>query len=243
MKDQYFGDVNDFRKYALLRALIIPDRLRLGVCWMLTEADGRTDGKLLSYLGKPATYRQHDAELFDWLKQVVEVEADRRTARMEASDLLGSASFQSRTLTDRENERNDYFSECSARFSDCDLVFFDPDNGLEVKSKRRGHKKSCKYLFWEEVCNTFAACSSVLIYQHFPRKEREQYIGKLSSELRERTRAATVFSFRTPNVLFLLASQERHAGAFRVRLAGIRSNWHPNQIRADEHLSIVAAKL
>lgn len=243
MKDQYFGDVNDFRKYALLRALVIPDRLRVGVCWMLTEADGRADGKLLDYLGKPTTFRQHDAELFDWLKQVVDVERDRRTARIETSDLFPSASFQSSILTDDKIERNKYFLECSARFSGYDLVFFDPDNGLEIKSKRRGHKNSCKYVFWEEACDAFAAGSSILIYQHFPHVKREPFIALLSAELLERTLAATLFSFITPSVLFLLASQERHAGRFRSRLATIQSNWHPKQIRAEEHHDLLAAKL
>ena len=57
MKDPYFGDVNDFRKYGLLRLLSIQDRLRLGVCWMLTEPDGTTDGRFLSYLAQPEKYR------------------------------------------------------------------------------------------------------------------------------------------------------------------------------------------
>ena len=53
VKDQYFGDVNDFRKYGLLRVLAGSDRLRLGVCWMLTAPDGRTNGEFLAYLGQP----------------------------------------------------------------------------------------------------------------------------------------------------------------------------------------------
>jgi hypothetical protein len=48
MKDQYFGDINDFRKYGLLRLLCVSDRLRLGVCWMLTDTDSRTDGSFLT---------------------------------------------------------------------------------------------------------------------------------------------------------------------------------------------------
>src|SRR5664279_1645410 len=109
MKDQYFGDVNDFRKYALLRSLVIPDCLRLGVCWMLTDKDLRRDGSRLAYLAKHSTYRDSDPALFDWLKQVVDVEQDRRTARIEESALLGSACFQSDLLTDHESERRAYF--------------------------------------------------------------------------------------------------------------------------------------
>jgi hypothetical protein len=235
MKDQYFGDVNDFRKYGLLRALVIPDRLRLGVCWMLTEADGRADGRRLTYLSQQKTHRTRDAGLFDHLKQVVDVQQDRRTIRIEESALLGSASFQSSILTDRESQRREYFSECSKRLVGCDLVFFDPDNGLEVRSVLRGRKGSCKYLYWEEACDAFAAGSSLLIYQHYPREERAVYISRITRELRERTGAATVFSFATPHVLFLLAAQERHAPAFRRRLAAIESVWAPTEIRAAEH--------
>ena len=41
MKVQYFGDVSDYRKFALLRLLATVGGFRIGVCWMLTENDGR----------------------------------------------------------------------------------------------------------------------------------------------------------------------------------------------------------
>jgi len=236
MKDQYFGDVNDFRKYALLRSLVMPDHLRLGVCWMLTDGDRRKNGSRLAYLSKQATYRTCDAALFDWLKQVIDVEQDRRTARIEESDLLGATCFQSNILTDDESERRTYFSECSTRLADCDLVFFDPDNGLEVKSIPRGRKNSHKYLYWGEVCSAFSAGSSVVIYQHFIREKRASFITRLAAELNARTHAAAVFSFATPHVLFLLASQEHHTVIFRRRLAAIQSSWAPARIMAAEHL-------
>lgn len=235
MKDQYFGDVNDFRKYGLLRLLVIPDRLRLGVCWMLTEPDGRTDGKFLSYLDHPKKYRRRDPDLFDWLQQVVGVEKDRRTARIEESILLGSALFKSEILTDNRYKRSEYFTECATNFAGCDLIFFDPDNGLEIRSTERGHKGSCKFLYWDEPCGTFGAGSSVLIYQHFIREERGAFIARMATELQRRTQAATVFSYRTPHVLFLLASQERHAARFRKQLFAFQSYWAPKQIIAVEH--------
>lgn len=235
MKDQYFGDVNDFRKYALLRSMVIPDRLRLGVCWMLTDKDRGKDGSRLAYLAKPSAYRYSDPALFDWLKQVIDVEQDRRTARIEESALLGSACFQPDLLGDQANERRVYFTECSTRLAGCDLVFFDPDNGLEIRSTSRGHKNSRKYLYWDELCKIFTAGSSVLIYQHFTREKRVDFISRMTDELHERTSAAAVFAFTTPHVLFLLASQERHAGIFRRRLVAIRSAWAPSQILATEH--------
>jgi hypothetical protein len=236
VKDKYFGDVNDFRKYGLLRLLTASGSLRIGVCWMLTEPDGRSDGNFLGYLAKPKEYNHRDPELFSWLNQVVEVDRERRTARIEGTGLLGSASFHSAILTDRQSELDEYFAQCMARFVGCDLIFFDPDNGLEVKSKRLGRKHSCKFLYWHEVHNSFAAGSSVLIYQHFPRVERTGFIKRMTDELQRRTGAAEVFAFRTPHAVFLLAAQERHAMGFRRQFPAIQSRWGPKELVAEATL-------
>ena len=42
MKEQYVGDVSDYRKYALLRALSQSGTIKVGVCWMLTLPDTRS---------------------------------------------------------------------------------------------------------------------------------------------------------------------------------------------------------
>jgi hypothetical protein len=234
VKDQYFGDVNDFRKYGLLRALSGSTGLRLGVCWMLTDDDSRSDGNLVRYLGNSRRYRHCGPELFDWLKQVVEIERDRRTARIEESALLGTCAFQSRILADRLQERAEYFADCAERFSGCDLIFFDPDNGLEIGSGKRGRRNSCKHLYWDEVQSAFQSGASLLIYQHFIRETRSDYTARLARELRSRTGAPAVFSFSTPHVLFLLASQSRHLSALQERLAIIEVAWK-NQIAVRNH--------
>ena len=80
VKQQYLGDANDYRKYALLRHFAEGGRIRIGVCWMLTAPDGRNDGSHLAYLDKPAKFRRFDPELFDWLQQTIQQYPDRRTA-------------------------------------------------------------------------------------------------------------------------------------------------------------------
>jgi hypothetical protein len=62
MKDQYFGDVNDYRKYGLLRALAGVSGLPLGICWMLTARDGRSDGEFRRYLDQAIRCRRHDPQ-------------------------------------------------------------------------------------------------------------------------------------------------------------------------------------
>ena len=49
MKNQYFGDANDFRKYGLLRTLQRTADLNVGVCWCLTDDDGGGGGERRTY--------------------------------------------------------------------------------------------------------------------------------------------------------------------------------------------------
>src|SRR5580700_4411694 len=68
MKEQYVGDVNDYRKYALLRHFAIVGALRVGVCWMLTPPD---TGNLRHYLSEPKKWRDYDEGLFDQLSRIL----------------------------------------------------------------------------------------------------------------------------------------------------------------------------
>jgi hypothetical protein len=209
--------------------------LSLGVCWMLTEPEpDKGDGKFLAYLDKPEEFRRFDPELFDWLKQAVGIEKDRRVAGIETSRLLGAASFYSKALHDAQRARKAYFDECVKHFARCELVFFNPDNGIELSKPTIGCKNSCKYLYWDELCSAYDQGSSAMVYQHIARKQRDIYVADLTDELRRRTHAPAVFSFRTPYVVFLLASQERHAGTFREVIASIKSCWG-EQIKPQEH--------
>ena len=230
MKDQYFGDVNDFRKYGLLRNLVLPTRLRLGVCWMLTGSDGRSDGNFLSYLHQPERYERCDPDLLRWMRSVVHEERDRRVVRIEGSRVLLDAVFQSEMLTDDGAQRGRYFAECQQMFRECDLVFFDPDNGVEIGTVGKGRKNSSKFVFWDELQTTFVSGASVLVYQHFRRVERTQFIAGLAEEFGRRLDTRSVFSFRTPHVVFLLAAQARHVEAFRGAMGTIERTWRGEQL-------------
>ena len=65
MKNQYLGNVNDYRKHGLLRALQGAMRDRLLVTWMLTPDDGGGDVGFRFYLKDPGRWRGYDPELFD----------------------------------------------------------------------------------------------------------------------------------------------------------------------------------
>ena len=231
MKNQYFGDINDYRKYALLRKLCGCD-IRLAVCWMLTPDDAGPDGKRTKYLDQPTRWRHFDPELFDSLRKAVP--NNRRVAWAEEMGILGSACFYSRLLSDSKEERGQYFKDflCWAQHSD--LAFFDPDNGLDVPSKPYGRKGSSKYLCWKELEQTWKAGKSILLYQHFPFKKREDFISEVAANLRARTSVAKVVAFRTPFVVFFLLAQPEHnhltnraADVERVWGKQIRVTFHP----------------
>ena len=159
MKDQYFGDINDYHKYALLVALSGGGDMCTGVCWMLTEADGRTDGSSLRYLLQAERFRGMAPAIFDLLHQAVMIEGDRRVAQLETAGVLPNSLFHSPIVPDDREGRTAYFRAAAATLTSADWVFFDPDNGLEVPSVPLGRKGSSKFLYWHEVEATYRAGS------------------------------------------------------------------------------------
>ncbi len=81
MENQYVGDVGDFGKYALLRALCLPSKvsggynLSLGVVWYLVPDEPGSDGRHTRYLKDSpknlGLYRSCDPGLYDSLRDIV----------------------------------------------------------------------------------------------------------------------------------------------------------------------------
>ncbi|QFR33827.1 hypothetical protein [Ancylobacter sp. TS-1] len=203
MKEQYVGDISDYRKYALLRALAAGGANRIGVCWMLTAPDGRTDGGKLAYLQQPERHRAFDPNLFDILAHVAAEPDRRRLESIEASGAVPGATYFNTVLSDNVRDRATYMVACKAALATAELIFFDPDNGLEV-ALRKGRKGSSKFLYLDEVAAFYAAGKSLLIYQHFPRIEREAFIAECAARLRAVVPDADLWAFRTAHVVFLL---------------------------------------
>lgn len=204
MKDQYVGDINDYRKYALLRALSSGGANRIGVCWMLTPSDGGVDGGKLAYLQQPERHRHVDPELFDTLTHVASEPERRRLATIEDSGAIPGASYHNELLPDELAGRRAFMGRCAYAFREADLIFFDPDNGLEVSSLPKGRKNSSKYLYLDEVAAFYASGKSLLIYQHFPRVERTVFLARCAERLRVAAPGASLWAFTTAHVVFLL---------------------------------------
>ncbi len=226
MQDEYFGDVNDYRKYGLLRCLSEAG-FRVGLCWMYTPSDDSGQGKDIKYLDKLRKYRFRDPVLFDFLKG--RVQTNRRAIReLEAASpaLLRRAVFFSEQLPERPAERRRYFERASAVLRGVDFLFFDPNVGLERSSKIYGRER-LKYLFWREVDTVAHAHrgASVAIFQHWPRQPRHELLARLSLTLGSQMKGTRVYAISSPHVLFLLARREAHRDQFTRAMELVRRRW------------------
>jgi hypothetical protein len=230
VKEQYVGDVNDYRKYALLR-LLGRSGLRLGVCWMLTPNDGRSDGNKLGYLDQSKQER-HDPELFALLRRVRNEPDARRLILIEGSEILPRAVFVNTIVPETLFERQLWFKQASAALADADVIFFDPDNGVEVGSVGKGRRNSSKYIYRDELAATYRAGHSLLVYQHFQRKERESFIRDVADDLRRVAPDAEIWAIRTSHVVFMLAIQSRHRPSLSQAAHHVRETVDPSFLHA-----------
>lgn len=224
MKNQYFGDINDYRKYGLLRAISSASEARILVAWMLTPDDGRTDGKFTSYLGNHAQWAAHDPALFHWLHKNITPANIRAIEHFERADLLPKTEFFSKIVPDRKLERSTWFKELKIAAARSDLVFLDPDNGIEVRSKPCGVKGSSKYVMLDEIRALWKDGKSLLIYQHFIRENRFKFASRMVALLESITPGSSVKAYRTANVIFVAAIQPAHGFHEALNLSLLK-NW------------------
>jgi hypothetical protein len=225
VKNQYFGDITDYRNYGLLRMLAQETGMRSLVVWMLTPDDGRRDGRRIRYLDDPARWRRFDPALFDALQTLVTGHGRRSVALIEISGLLTGAEFYSDTVPDKLSARELWFDRLVARSGDFDLLFFDPDNGIEVKSTPKGRRHSSKYVYWDELAKSYSLGASLLVCQHFPRIPRDRFIETLASRLAQVVEVDTVLTFRTAHAVFLLAPQHRHKVFLSFAAESVAHRW------------------
>ena len=188
MQDQYVGDIADYARSALLRAL--SKNRQLGVAWYLRPDAGNTDGKHIDYLKQPEVWRRLDEGLFDGLKDIIDkwksCVGERSVAEFEKRRLLPTEVFAGKLLdTDipssawrrRRKWRADWFEDVMATLSGCDIVFADPDNGLYedgtngTENKWSGsRKKDLKRLPLKEACQLAkkpdGSKRTAIIYHH-----------------------------------------------------------------------------
>jgi hypothetical protein len=237
MQNRYVGDIGDYVKLSILRAL--SPGYRLGIAWWLYPDECHNkDGRHIGYLGQPEQWRHLDPRFFDTLCQIVA--SDQRDVRaLETADILPGATFASEVMpaggpiAHRPHERRQWLTRVRSTLEEADMVFLDPDNGLEPAGYRPGSSRAGKSILISEVREFTRPGRCLIVYHHHTRRK-----GGHHSEIEhwvDRLRAsgfATVDALRarpySPRVFFLLdapADVRQRAEQIAMKWEG-RITWH-----------------
>ncbi|MFN3856166.1 MAG: hypothetical protein ACK4RV_00335 [Caulobacter sp.] len=174
MQDRYAGDIGDYAKLALLRALA--SDLKVGVAWYrYPDEFHNSDGRHTGYLNAPETWRGLDEPLFDALRAIAA--GERSVRALEAAALLPRCRYASTPLelaspsfAERSRWRSRWFEDLLNLMADRELVFADPDNGLcEDHRFSAGTKSAWKRLPLSEALKLSSGRCGV-VYHHNTRR-------------------------------------------------------------------------
>ncbi|MBP3883500.1 MAG: NADAR family protein [Olsenella sp.] len=222
MQDRYAGDIGDYGKFGMLRALA-SEGLSIGINWYLVETPRQeasvNDGQKLI----PKRLTQCDPELAETLLEISQGQ-DRSVRALEQAGLVPGASYFSDPVPVRG--RLAWHARALASLAGADLVFLDPDNGLLVKSVGRQSSRSPKYAFYEEVADYVSRGQSVVVYNHRSRKQEDAYFGEISERLAAAVPQAVdivAITFRKGSVrdYFAISANAAHAGLIRDAFEGL----------------------
>ena len=191
---------------------------------MYTLPDGTSDGRFIGYLSKPE-WRSYEPDIFDFLHNAVLKEKVRKLSLIEKSGLLTNVSFFSNVLQGKITDRRTFFTALQKEAKKADLVFLDPDNGIEVPSVKTGKKNSDRYIYWDEIEKLFYLGKSLLVYQHFGRQERNAFIQEMVLQVKKRLKTSEVITLRTKNSFYLLIPHQKHLSKLKQGLSAISKLW------------------
>ncbi len=196
MRHNYTGDEGDFTKYALLRTLSGGGRERvLAVNWYLTvHAEKNAHGNMRRHLETPDKWAMLDQDLLTRFVQVfsrVQREA-RHVGLLEDAQMVGPLTrfFHEPLPTgelptaDRMAAREAWHARALAATAGADIVFLDPDNGVEVASRGPRSKWRCKYATYAEIGDYLDRGQAVVCYQHERRVAWSALVPGLADEMR-----------------------------------------------------------
>lgn len=219
MQDNYIGDIGDYGKYGLLRT-ICEEGLSLSVNWYKVtprKVGKQEDGKYINYLFAPHSYRSYDPYLFDSLHNIVCVERERNIERIEKENLFSSLCFSDVIGADRLSWHQNALRQTRGS----DVVFLDPDNGLETKCMFQKRGATIKHVKWEELRDYYVRGQNVILYQHRPQMmKKEKCIDGIMRFQREFLAADCVMLLEFPKYTnrfyFIFVHKEFEAAFERV---------------------------
>ena len=206
MKDQYAGDVGDFIKLGLLRALF--EGRQLAVNWFLTPDDPATrDGRHVEYLAQEneEIWRNKDPDLYDFFRSMVKSGA-RSVIEMQKF-MYGEGREFYYSPIERASARSVWFASFVHWLTISDCLFVDPDNGISGTAVA----PSIKSISVDEVEYLLGTVKTLMIYHHQTRAkgghldEIERLGRTLAPDYTYRAACAIRAGRYSPRVFFIIA--------------------------------------
>lgn len=255
MQDRYFGDIGDFAKYGLLRAVTTGEPpLRLAVLWYLVPDESHNDdGRHVDYL-EPTTanlarFRDCDPELFDKLGDLVRTGTRSVSAVPEHALLPSGTVYHDAPLDysrvpreDRAALRERWLTGALDTADGADVVFLDPDNGLEVGCSPCDDLGP-KYTYYDDV-SRIPPAKTLVVYQHSARTPGVPFLKQLETRMEDLRSCLhrpqdAFFAMRWRRVsarAYIFATASSHRTTIRRRLeAMLAGPW-------GEHFELVEAR-
>ena len=95
-------------------------------------------------------------------------------------------------------------------------MFFDPDNGLSIDSVPVGRAGSRRYLYCSELAPLKDLNAAAVIYQHFPRVQRFQYVASQLDRLASALPGFQTIAIHSSHVAFLAVAPPDQLEAIRA---------------------------
>jgi hypothetical protein len=179
--------------------------------------------------------------LFDQLAQIV-ASGTRHVSALQSAALLPNTIFCDNVIPSGDNparrrvNRGAWFEAVQKKLDDCDLVFVDPDNGLETTSFSLGAVKAGKCVSLEQLRGLSRQGRTLVVYHHQTRRkgghiaELAYWADKLRAEGFGTVDAVRSSPF-SPRAFFLLnATPELRGLASHFSLQwGRWLSWHPDR--------------
>jgi len=231
MQDRYAGDVGDFGKFALLKFLFDNANNKIGVIWYrFPNESHNNDGGHIEYVNDSKFY-SCDKDLCHKLSVVLF--CGRSIFSLENAKLLSANTvyfsdpidshlkFPSQKQIDKEgrnSSRKEWLRKAINKIADCNVIFLDPDNGLEIASCSKIYQlKSGKFAYYSEINDLLKGQTTGVIYHHLNRHKlhgpHEEQIRRKVGELRKCINpSGKIFGLRfrpySPRAYFIITTKK-----------------------------------
>ena len=218
MQNHFFGDIHDFYKYYFLRE--ITKDYSLGIHWCLNLNESKNNGN------KKLTDKEltKDEKLYKLL-----VQYRHKDVKYIKPYFPENTKYYDQKL---ENYYMDFIYEEKAieELKSQDIIFFDPDNGIEVSSMKNNEKY--KFVTYRLLVKFWDLGKSLIIYQHEGRNkgQTDEKIKILYDLIKG---CANIIKVKKGNVTYICVIQGKEHSIDKDELVNFRKNkeyevinWH-----------------